>query len=98
MIGLDEKTQESIRNVFKEFSAIKEARIFGSRVIGNFRPNSDVDIALFGDLNGEVRGRVSAALDALPTPYQFDVVCYLEIQNSDLKDHIDRVGKILYKQ
>ena len=37
-------------------------------------------------------------LDELPTPYQFDVKLYNEINHKKLKEHIDRVGKVFYKK
>ena len=31
-----------------------------------------------------------------PLPYHFDIVVYNQITNADLKEHIDRVGVIIY--
>jgi len=97
MFGLDEKTLQSVCRVLKEFPSVEEARIYGSRALGHFRANSDVDIVLFGLLDPDVTLHVAAALDVLPTPYQFDVAYYDQIQNSDLKDHIDRVAQTFYR-
>ncbi len=36
--------------------------------------------------------------DGLYLPYFFDVVDYFKITNPDLKEHIDRVGKIFYSK
>ena len=96
MFGLDDRVREAVLGVLKKFPAIKEAKIFGSRALGNFRPNSDVDIVLFGQCEDSVNLRVAADLDALSTPYQFDIICYEQIKNDALKDHIDRVGQTLY--
>lgn len=97
MFGLDSKTIESVHQVFKVYPAITEARIFGSRALGTHRPNSDIDIALWGSsLNWDVLGKVRSDLDELATPYKFDVVGYNLIEHQELREHIDRVGKLLY--
>ena len=36
--------------------------------------------------------------DGLYLPYFFDVLDYSKITNPDLKDHIDRVGKLFYSK
>ena len=98
MFGLDDRVKDAVLGVFKNFPAIEEAKIFGSRALGSFRAKSDVDIVLFGQCEDDMNLRVAAELDALSTPYQFDVVCYDQIQNDALRDHIDRVGKTLYEK
>ena len=71
-------------------------KIFGSRAIGRFEDYSDVDLALWGDLDLHLIGRVLRELDELPLPYTFDVKVYEMIKHPSLKRHIDEVGKILY--
>ncbi len=98
MFGLDEKTLAHIRGVFGRYPEIEKAEIFGSRALGTQRPNSDVDIALWGQsVSSDTVGRVRSDLDSAPTPYQFDVVGYFLIEHADLRDHIDRCGKVIYQ-
>ena len=75
---------------------ITKAVIFGSRAKGNYKPNSDIDIAVF--VGDDIINKISTELDELPTPYKFDIIAYETIQNQDLKEHIDRVGKEIYKE
>lgn len=77
---------------------ITKAVIFGSRAKGNYKPNSDIDIAVFVGDDGNIINIISTELDELPTPYKFDIIAYESIQNQDLKEHIDRVGKEIYKK
>jgi len=77
---------------------ITKAVIFGSRAKGNYKPNSDIDIAVFVGDDGNIINIISTELDELPTPYKFDIIAYETIQNQDLKEHIDRVGKEIYKE
>jgi predicted nucleotidyltransferase len=88
-IGLSEKHMAMIVDVLAE-AGISRALVFGSRAKGNWRDNSDVDIAIFG--NAVNLGALGVELDELPTPYKFDVVDYESIGNPALRKHIDRVG------
>lgn len=98
--GLSQKSIESICGVFKLYPEIEEVIIYGSRAKGNYKPGSDVDLALKGkNIAYYTILEVKYTLEEkLPLPYFFDVVHYNDIGNSDLVDHIDRVGKIFYKQ
>ena len=96
--GLDEKTSALILDVFKKYPAIEKVKIFGSRALERHQPQSDVDFALFGNCDPDLVGYVRADLEALSTPYLYDAVHYALLENKDLRDHIDRVGKIFYQK
>ena len=96
--GLDEKTCQRVLGVFKKYPSIQKAVIFGSRALGTYRPQSDIDIAIFGETGAGLEGRLRQDLDALSTPYLFDVVHYSLIENEQLKEHIDRRGKMFYEK
>ena len=49
--GLEDGASRLMRNVFKKHPNITEVRVFGSRAKGNFRRESDVDFALFGEVD-----------------------------------------------
>jgi len=95
--GLKKLDIEGIHKIFSQFSEVKEVRIFGSRAMGNFKPGSDVDLALFGDGSLECTTRIRAKLNEdLPLPYFFDVVDYTQVTNPDFRDHINHFGQIFY--
>jgi uncharacterized protein len=95
--GLKTSDIEKIVAVIKEFEAVEEVLIFGSRAKGNFKNGSDVDLALKGKLNFTLTAHIGYLLnEETDMPYKFDVIDYHSIQNKDLTDHIDRVGIILY--
>lgn len=96
MFGLNETDRKLIAGVFERHPNIANVQIFGSRAMGNFRPNSDIDIALWGQINHQHLGKIIADLDDLPLPYQFDVVLYDDIKNNDFKKHIDEFGIDFY--
>jgi uncharacterized protein len=90
--GLDDRALQLMRGVFERHSGIARVCIFGSRAKGNFRNESDVDLAIFGDVDGVLASLVASELDELPLPYQFDVQAYPCIKHAPLLEHIDRVG------
>ena len=95
--GLNARDVKWLRDTFAQFPEITEVRIFGSRAMGNFKPGSDVDLALFGKGRLECTTRVSGMLnEELPLPYQFDVVDYSAVTNPDLLAHIDQHGQQIY--
>ena len=96
-IGLTDKEIELIRAVLS-LTQTKKAVLFGSRAKGNFRKNSDIDIALFGDITAAQAEEIVLKLDLLPLPFLFDIQSFAEIKNVELKNHIERVGVTIYDQ
>jgi len=95
--GLSESNINKMINVFKQSPEIEVALLYGSRAKGNYKPLSDVDMALKGKkLNLQILSRISLKLDDLLLPYQFDLSIYHQINNQELLDHIQRVGKTFY--
>lgn len=99
MFGLNAPDIDMIIETLRRHPDIDKAVIFGSRAMGNYKPGSDVDIALKGNLKPETATNVSVELnERLPLPYKFDVVAYSDISHQPLVEHIDQYGKILYNQ
>ena len=97
--GLREDIIEQIKSIFVKYPQIKKAIIYGSRVRGNYKTGSDIDITLKGeDLNLSVISKLSIDLDDLLLPYTFDISIFNHISNPDLLKHINRVGIIFYKK
>jgi predicted nucleotidyltransferase len=97
--GLDADTIQKVDAVFKKFSAIKTVIIYGSRAKGNYRNGSDIDITLKGEnLDLNLLHEVSLQIDNLLLPYSFDISLFHQIDNPELKDHINRVGGVLYSR
>lgn len=96
--GLTDSEQELIRSVLRRHKAVTEAKIFGSRAKGNFQPNSDIDLALWGNISLPAIAGIAGELDELPLPYTFDVQAYNAISYQPLREHIDRVGQSFYNR
>lgn len=77
---------------------VDRALVFGSRAKGNFKPGSDVDIAIFGsDIDQSTVATLSFFLNEETfLPYFFDVVHYDTLEEIALKEHIDRVGLVIF--
>lgn len=89
---------DAIISVLKNTPSIHKAVIFGSRAKGDHKFYSDIDIALYGDLDLFEVERIACDLDELPLIYTFDVVAYNLLENPALKAHIDRIGRVIYKK
>ncbi len=96
--GLSEKTIKLICNLFSNYPEITKVKVYGSRSMDNYKRGSDIDLAFFADTDKILTGKLLTELDELPTPYLFDVTDYFRLNNSSLKDHIDRNGKTIYSK
>jgi uncharacterized protein len=96
--SLDTLSSETITKAIASFPEVEKAVLFGSRAKGTNKPGSDIDIAIKGEkCSIEIAWRLNALLnEELPLPYFFDIVHYESITNQALKQHIDRVGKVIY--
>lgn len=94
--GLSGNVIASICGVLSKHPEIEEAVIYGSRAKGNYRPGSDIDVALKGDIGLAALNRISMELDDLLLPCTFDLAIYAHIGNRELLEHIERAGKTLY--
>jgi len=88
--GLSPYTAGLISAVFKKYSDIKRVHLFGSRAIGTYRDNSDIDLVIFDDIDEALLAKITGDLDELSLPYLFDVKVYGQIDNQSLREHIDR--------
>jgi len=95
--GLEQHIIDKLIAVFEQHSKVDKALVFGSRAKGNYRPDSDIDIAIKGqDLNTDDIIAMSVAFEEKGIYHKIDLINYHTIKESDLKDHIDRVGIELY--
>jgi uncharacterized protein len=94
--GLSPDQLAAMAAVFSRHTWIDSVRLYGSRAKGNYRPYSDVDLALYGTPPPLQVQAVAQELDDLATPYLFDVQAYADIRYVPLREHIDRIGLVIY--
>lgn len=98
-LGLSFITLDKLLSVFKCHTAIEQVVIFGSRAKRNFRPSSDIDLAIKGQiLPFNQLMQVENQIDELNLPYTVDLIQYEQITNQELVAHIDRVGLVIYNK
>ena len=97
--GLKESVLESIVDIFARHPKIEKVLLYGSRAKGNYKKESDIDLALIGEnINMQDLHRILLELDELYLPYGFDLAIFKNIKNKDLVDHINRLGIIIYQK
>lgn len=96
--GLSDSAIKKITGVFKNHPNVREAIVYGSRAIGNYREGSDIDITLKGELTFDNLLRIESQLDNEMLPYTFDLSIFESINNLDLIAHVNRVGKVIYRK
>ena len=98
MFGLPENALKLIQSYFASQPEVVKVFIFGSRAMGREKPGSDIDLALITTSDHDISAHVKGDLEELPLPYLFDVVDYERIAYTPLREHIDRVGKVLFER
>ena len=97
--GLKKLQFDQIASVFSNHEEIETVILYGSRAKGCQKQYSDIDITIVSDkINLTSLQKIEIELDDLMLPYKFDVSIYKTIENKELLDHINRVGKIIYKR
>jgi predicted nucleotidyltransferase len=95
--GLTDQQRLSIQQVFQSFPQVEQALLYGSRAMGRYRAGSDIDLTLRGEIDLSLLNKISLSLDDLLLPYEIDLSVLLQIDNPDLRDHIQRKGIVFYQ-
>ena len=96
-IGLKEELIKELKQIFSSSENIESVILFGSRAKENFKNGSDIDLAIKGkDLILKDIYSLQNKIDDLNLPYTFDIQIYNDIKEPALKEHIDRVGIVIY--
>ena len=91
--GLSEKILNELKNVLDKYENYK-FKIFGSRARGDYKDNSDIDIAIFENVPKEDEYKIRDEFDKINIIYSIDLVFVdekikKELLNSILKDGVD---------
>lgn len=97
--GLNESDIAKIQDVFSAYPKISNVILYGSRAKGNYRNSSDVDLTMQGaELTYSDLIAIDTALDDLLLPYTIDLSVYHQIDNPELIEHINQIGKVFYTE
>ena len=99
MFGLKPHTIQSIQGVFRQYEHVEKALLYGSRAKGNYHHGSDIDLVLMAPLlTTRQLLKIENELDDLLLPYKIDLSLYHQMQDQEIKGHIQQVGKVFYEQ
>lgn len=91
--GLSHAVILAIRSIFCRYAEIQKVILYGSRAKGNFRPGSDIDLTLVAPtMSLSQLLKIENEIEDLCLPYKIDLSLLHQIENSDLIEHIRRVG------
>ena len=94
--GLSERVTDLLRTELSRFPEIRAAYLYGSRARGDYKPQSDIDIAI--DAPGMTQqnfAQLWSAVDALPIAYPLDCIWLQALPESPLKAQIEQDGLVL---
>ena len=94
--AVPEGVAKSICEILGRHPNVRRAILFGSRAKGTHRPYSDVDLAIFGPLGPLDGEAIALDLEDLLLPYKFDVVPMAQLEHAALREHIERVGIVIF--
>jgi proline iminopeptidase len=96
--GLSAEILNDLRLVFSQFADIDRVLIYGSRARGDFRPSSDIDLAVLAPTMGPAEfSKLWTALDDLPIIFRLDVSLHHEVADQQLKHNMLADGVTLYQ-
>lgn len=95
--GISQDDMRKLQTVFDAQAAVMEVILYGSRAKGTHRSGSDIDLTLRGvGLTTGWLMDLSSQIDDLLLPYSVDLSILSHIENTDLLEHIERVGKVVF--
>ena len=94
--GLTIESYNKIKKVIDKYSQYT-FKVFGSRARGNYKNNSDIDIAVMDNLNEKEKFNIRNDFDLLEILYMIDLVFIQEITKVELLKSIERDGVLFYE-
>jgi len=97
--GLKDSELTNLKALFAKNDRLERVILYGSRAKGTYKPFSDVDITLVGrELTHSDLNRMILDIGDLLLPYMFDISIFHTLKSSDLIDHINRRGIVIYEK
>ena len=90
MFGLSEKIYKDIIDITKMYEC--KFILFGSRARGDYKENSDIDIAVEGNINEKMEYSIRNKFDLLNIPYTIDIIFLSKETKEELQEAIKKEG------
>jgi len=95
--GLNKRDMQTLSNIFSKYEDVRKVLLFGSRAKGSYYPGSDIDMAIVdNNISYQILRKIKSDISDSSLPYNVDLVNFSTLTNPALKEHISRVGKVLY--
>lgn len=95
--GLKPAHFEAILDVLRKHPRVDKVILFGSRAMGTFTRESDVDMCLVGNgLTLSDQAALLAEMGKLPVPQTVDLVLEAKIEAPDFLEHVRKEGKTVF--
>ena len=94
--GLSERVTDLLRAELSRLPEVRAAYLYGSRARGDYKPQSDIDIAIDAPgMTQQTFAQLWSAIDALPIAYPLDCIWLQALPESSLKAQVERDGLVL---
>ena len=93
MYGLRQEIIEKIKNIATRNNV--KIIIFGSRARGNYKPTSDIDLAVIENITEEQKYKIIDEIDQIDSEYKIDLVFAQNIKNRKFFNEIKKEGIVL---
>lgn len=91
MFGLSQNAYEQIMHVVKNNNKYK-FKLFGSRARGDYKNNSDIDLAVFENVEKQDEFKIKNEIDLLDIVYMVDLVFVNQDTKNELLNSIEKEG------
>lgn len=90
MFGLSDRIYNEILDIVKKYNY--KFIIFGSRARGDYKQNSDIDIAILGKVDLKEEYKIRNEFDLLNIPYTIDIIFVDNGIRKELQESIEKEG------
>jgi predicted nucleotidyltransferase len=92
--GVSNEIMDRLLALFTSYSEVKRVIIFGSRARGDYKHNSDIDVAIFAE--GGISGELYANIDEAVGIYKVDIIDMCTLDNEKLIRNVAEQGIEIY--
>ena len=97
--GIKQTYIDQINAVLATYPAVEKVLLYGSRAKGTHSKWSDIDLAFCGEtMTLSLLMKIENELDDLLMPYKLDASIFHLIENTDMIEHINRLGVVFYER
>lgn len=93
---LDAAVVNHIQDIASSFPDIEKILLFGSRIRGDHRQTSDIDLAVY--TSSDLSEFIYALETKVPTLLKFDVTAMNQVEDAFFKANAEKEGQIIYER